>query len=89
LLVPTDFISTPMVHSQLQLSVLRLYKELLRASANKPGVETIIKSEFRRQQEMLGPRDTLRIEYQMRIGRRKLEMIRDPQVSGVGQFVDK
>ena len=80
--------SNPMVHSRLQLSVLSLYKELLRASAKKPGVETIIKSEFRRQAR-LGRSDTLRIEYQMRIGRRKLEMIRDPHVSGIGQFVDK
>ena len=77
-----------MVHSKLQLSVLSLYKELLRAAANKPGVETIIKTEFRRQAK-LQRSDTLRIEYQMRIGRRKLEMIRDPQVSGIGQFVDK
>ena len=77
-----------MVHSKLQLSVLSLYKELLRAATNKPGVETIIKAEFRRQAK-LQRSDTLRIEYQMRIGRRKLEMIRDPQVSGVGQFVDK
>ena len=78
-----------MVHSQLQLSVLRLYKELLRAAATKPGVEATIKAEFRKQQATLGRTDTLRIEYQMRIGRRKLEMIRDPQVSGIGQFVDK
>ena len=77
-----------MFHSKLQLSVLSLYKELLRAATNKPGVETIIKAEFRRQAK-LQRSDTLRIEYQMRIGRRKLEMIRDPQVSGVGQFVDK
>ena len=77
-----------MVHSRLQLSVLSLYKELLRAASNKPGVETIIKEEFRKQAK-LGKTDTLRIEYQMRIGRRKLEMLRDPQVSGVGQFVDK
>ena len=73
-----------MVHSKLQLEVLRLYKELLRAAAGKPGV----KSEFRRQAN-LGRTDTLRIEYQMRMGRRKLDMIRDPHVSGVGQFVDK
>ena len=77
-----------MVHSKLQLEVLRLYKELLRAAAGKPGVETTIKSEFRRQAN-LGRTDTLRIEYQMRMRRRKLDMIRDPHVSGVGQFVDK
>ena len=77
-----------MVHSRLQLEVLKLYKELLRAAVGKPGVETTIRSEFRRQAS-LARTDTLRIEYQMRMGRRKLEMIRDPHVSGVGQFVDK
>ena len=77
-----------MVHSKLQISVLSLYKELLRAAVGKSGVETTIKSEFRRQAN-LARSDTLRIEYQLRMGRRKLDMIRDPQVSGVGQFVDK
>ena len=77
-----------MVHSKLQLEVLRLYKELLRAAAGKPGVGTAIRTEFRRQAG-LARTDTLRIEYQMRMGKRKLEMIRDPNVSGVGQFVDK
>ena len=30
--------------------------------------------------------DTLRIEYAMRNGQRKLEMMRDPRVSGMGRF---
>ena len=77
-----------MVHSRLQVEVLSLYKELLRAAVGKPGVENLIKAEFRKQAS-LARSDTLRIEYQMRMGRRKLEMFKDPQVSGVGKFVDK
>lgn len=81
-------IQTQMVHSKLQLEVLKLYKELLRAATNKPGFQTNIRSEFRRQATL--PRhDSLRIEYQMRLGRRKLDTIRDPHTSDMGQFVDK
>ena len=68
-----------MGHSKLQLEVLRLYKELLRAATNKPGFQSAIRTEFRRQAG-LARTDTLRIEYQLRMGRRKLETIRDPQV---------
>ena len=74
-----------MVHSKLQLEVLKLYKELLRAAVNKPGFH--VRQEFRKQARL--PRtDTLRIEYSLRMGRRKLEMIKDPNVSGMGSFVD-
>ena len=77
-----------MVHSKLQLEVLKLYKELLRAAANKPGFQESVRTEFRRQAGL--PRsDSLRIEYSMRMGRRKLQMIQDPQVAGMGSFVDK
>ena len=77
-----------MVHSKLQLEVLKLYKELLRAATNKPGFQANIRSEFRRQATL--PRnDSLRIEFQMRLGRRKLDTIRDPHISDMGQFVDK
>jgi len=76
-----------MVHSKLQLEVLKLYKELLRSAANKPGFQDNVRQEFRRQARL--PRtDTLRIEYSLRMGRRKLEMIKDPNVSGMGSFVD-
>ena len=36
-----------MVHSKLQLEVLKLYKELLRAASNKPGFQNSIRQEFR------------------------------------------
>jgi len=77
-----------MVHSKLQLEVLKLYKELLRAASNKPGFQNSIRQEFRKQSS-LARHDTLRIEYQLRMGRRKIEMIRDPNTADMGQFVDK
>ena len=76
-----------MVHSKLQIEVLKLYKELLRAASNKPGFQDNIRREFRRQAG-LSRTDTLRIEYSLRMGRRRLEMIKDPNVSGMGSFVD-
>ena len=76
-----------MVHSKLQLEVLKLYKELLRAAANKPGFQDNVRTEFKRQAG-LARSDTLRIEFSMRMGRRKLQMINDPNVSGMGSFVD-
>ena len=73
-------------HSKLQIEVLKLYKELLRAATGKPGFQASIKSEFRKNSGL--PRhDSLRIEYQMRLGRRKLEVIRDPHTSDMGAFV--
>jgi len=75
-----------MARSKLQKEVLGLYKELLRAAAAKPGFQASIRSEFKRQSAL--PRsDSLRIEYSLRMGRRRLDMIKDPQVSGGGNFV--
>jgi len=77
-----------MVHSKLQLEVLKLYKELLRAATGKPGFQSNIRAEFRRHSSL--PRhDSLRIEYQMRMGRRKIEMIKDTNTADMGTFVDK
>jgi len=74
-----------MPHSKLQLEVLGLYKQLLRAGQGKPGVVDSVKGEFRKNQH-LARTDTLRIEYVLRLGKRRLEQIRDPNVSGFGSF---
>ena len=50
--------------------------------------DTIFILDFRKQSS-LARHDTLRIEYQLRMGRRKIEMIRDPNTADMGQFVDK
>ena len=46
-----------------------------------------MQTEFRRNARL--PRtDTMRIEHLMRNGFRKLDMMKDPHVSGMGNFVD-
>ena len=62
--------------------------QCLLAARQKPGFTAAVRAEFRRQAAL--PRtDTLRIEAQLRSGQRRLEMMRDPRVSGMGRFVDK
>jgi len=74
-------------HSKIQLQVLSLYKSLLRAAKDKPGFDYTIRSEFKKNAVDLKKTDVLMIEHLMRNGKRKLEMIQDPNVSGMGQFV--
>jgi len=76
-----------MRRSKLQLQVLSLYKQCLRAAEAKPGFRLNVQTEFRRNAKI--PRtDTMRIEHVMRNGYRKLTMMSDPNVSGMGNFVD-
>jgi len=77
-----------MVRSRLQKEVLSLYKKCLFAAKLKPGFEPTIKQEFRRHSPI--PRsETMRIEFLLRKGHKQLQMIQDPQISGMGHFVDK
>lgn len=76
-------------HSKVQLKVLSLYKSCLRAAQKKPGFEIVVKTEFRKNAFSVGKSDILRIEHLIRVGERKLEMIKDPHVSGMGHFVSK
>jgi len=74
-------------HSKIQLQVLSLYKSLLRAAKDKPGFDYAIRTEFKKNAVGLEKTDVLRIEHLMRNGKRKLEMIQDSNVSGMGHFV--
>ena len=76
-------------HSKIQKQVLSLYKSCLRASYGKPGFENSIRKEFKKNATAIDKKDVLRIEYLMRHGNRKLAMIKDPNVSGMGKFVDE
>lgn len=72
-------------HSKLQLEVLSLYKQCLRVAQNKPGIKENVHYEFRKNAQI--PRtELLRIEHLLRQGKRKLKMINDPFVTGVGRF---
>ena len=74
-------------HSKIQKQVLSLYKTLLRAAEGKPGFDYAIRTEFKKNSTALEKTDVLRIEHLMRNGQRKLEMIKDSNVSGMGHFV--
>lgn len=77
-----------MARSRLQKEVLSLYKLCLLAAKEKPGFEKTIREEFRRNATV--PRtESIRIEYLIRNGRKKLQMIQDPHITGMGHFVEK
>ena len=66
----------------------RLYAFIyLSISKGKPGFDYTIRTEFKKNAVALERTDVLMIEHLMRNGKRKLEMIQDPNVSGMGQFV--
>uniref|UniRef100_A0A0L8FQG7 Complex 1 LYR protein domain-containing protein n=1 Tax=Octopus bimaculoides TaxID=37653 RepID=A0A0L8FQG7_OCTBM len=74
-----------MVHSKLQLEVLSLYRQLLRATRNKPGFKSYICDEFRR--NMTIPRtNILQIEHIIRNGKKKLDLLKRQEVQSLGVF---
>ena len=76
-----------MRHSKIQIQVLSLYKACLRAAQGKPGFDYTIRTEFKKNANAVDKSNVLLIEHLMRNGQRKLDMIKDPNVSGMGQFV--
>ena len=77
-----------MRRSKLQSQVLNLYKLCMRAAESKPGFKVNVQNEFRRY-SVLPRTDTLRVEQLIRNGYRKLDMMKDPNVSGMGNFVEE
>lgn len=74
--------------SGIQKQVLSLYKECLRAAeAKSPQFKSVVRSEFYKNGKSIQRSDTMRIEYMVRQGRRRLDMMKDPHVSGFGQFI--
>ena len=72
-------------HSKLQIEVLRCYKQCLRAAQAKPGFYENVRFEFRKHKN-IPKTDILRIELLLRQGWRKLKIIKDPFVDGMGHF---
>ena len=63
--------------SQIQKQVLSLYKECLRAAeAKNPGFKSFVRSEFKRNGGEIQRSDTMRIEYMVRQGRRRLDIMK-------------
>lgn len=76
------------MRSRLQKEVLSLYRQCLKAAKSRPGFADSVKAEFRRNVSV--PKsETMRIEYLLRQGYKKLDMMKDPHVSGMGHFVEK
>ncbi|KAK8404839.1 hypothetical protein O3P69_001436 [Scylla paramamosain] len=72
-------------HSKIQLEVLRLYKQCLRAAEKKPGFYDNVQYEFRKN-ATIPKTEILRVEHLLRQGWRKLKMMQDPFVNSMGRF---
>lgn len=72
--------------SQLQHQVVNLYKEMLRASRNKPGIEAHVKAEFRRNASEISKKDIRIIEYHLQRGLHQLHMLKTTSVTGMNLF---
>lgn len=68
--------------------MLTLYRKCLVAAKEKPGFISTIKQEFRKH-SAIPKNETMRIEFLLRNGQKKLEMIQDPHTGSMGHFVEK
>ena len=71
--------------SKIQLQVLKLYRDFLRLSRDKPGVRDHVRSEFKRHAG-IPKQDALTIEHLIRRAERQLSVLSKPSVQGVGVF---
>ena len=72
-------------HSKIQLQVLSLYRQLLRAARNKPGAAEYIQHEFHRN-ATISKTEVMKIEQLVRRGQRQLENLKKSTTMGVGVF---
>ncbi|TMS39475.1 hypothetical protein L596_005989 [Steinernema carpocapsae] len=75
-----------MVHSKLQLLVLDLYKQFLRASAEHPALREHIRQSFRDAATKYQKTDTFLIEYNLRKAQRQLDSLKNHSISGFGNM---
>lgn len=75
-------------HSKIQMQVLNLYKQFLRAANGRPGMVQHVRNEFRKQ-AVIPRTDSMRIEFHIRRGQRQLELIKKPTVQSIGSFEKK
>ncbi|KAK0399459.1 hypothetical protein QR680_003061 [Steinernema hermaphroditum] len=69
------------MHSKLQLTVLSLYKQFLRASAEHPALREHIKQSFRDAAVKYEKTDTFLIEYNLRRAQRQLDSLRNHSIA--------
>lgn len=85
-------------HSQVQKQVLRLFKDFLRSAEARAssqagdgaagGLKELIRREFKKNSSLYDRKDTMQVDRLLRTGRRRLETLKDPRVSGFGRFTD-
>ena len=69
--------SSGVARSQIQKQVLSLYKECLRAAEMKNRqFKSVVRSDFKRNAKAIQRSDTMRIEYLVRQGQRRLKMMK-------------
>ena len=74
-------------HSKIQIQVLGLYRQFMRAAQDRPGIADHIRSEFKKNMQL--PRsDSLRIEFLMRRGQRQLDQLKTSTIKKMGVFQD-
>lgn len=72
-------------HSKLQRDILRVYRQLLRASKGKEGMREYIISEFHKNAKAIDRKNVLQIEYLLRRAHRQLKgMASIDGVTGMG-----
>lgn len=72
--------------SQLQKHVLSLYRSLMRAAGDRPGIKPFVQVEFRKNQS-IPKTDIMQIEYLIRRGEKKLAELKSGQMTSMGSFV--
>ncbi|KAK0399460.1 hypothetical protein QR680_003061 [Steinernema hermaphroditum] len=77
------------MHSKLQLTVLSLYKQFLRASAEHPALREHIKQSFRDAAVKYEKTDTFLIEYNLRRAQRQLDSLRNHSIAGFSSMTIK
>ena len=74
-------------HSKIQVQVLGLYRQFLKAAKDRPGVSEHIKHQFKRN-AVIPKTDSLRIEHLIRQAERQLQMLKKSNVQAIGVFQD-
>ena len=72
-------------HSKLQLHILSIYRQFLRAAKDQPQTIEFIKSEFKKNSS-IPKKSTLQIEQIVRRADRQLETLKKPTSKGISVF---
>ncbi len=75
-----------MTRSKLQKQVLRLYRDLMRAGQQTPGLNDHIRNEFKKNAVTIKRNNFLQIEHLIRLGMKKVKEIKKGSWTSMGRF---